>query len=61
MKAAKTQKNVKEISYPPQKKKLSKRKRNRITPAKTNPPISQTSSEDLKLTIRKLSNEKQRT
>ena len=61
MKAAKTQKNVKEISYPPQKKKLSKRKGNRITPAKTNPPISQTSSEDLKLTIRKLSNEKQRT
>ena len=36
--------------YPP-KKKLSKRKENNITPAKTNIPISETSSECLKLTI----------
>ena len=33
------------------KKKLVKRKGNSITPAKTNAPISQTSSERLKLTI----------
>ena len=32
-------------------KKLLKRKGNRITPTKTNTPISQTSSERLKLTI----------
>ena len=38
------------MSYPPQKK-LLKRKGNSITPAKTNAPISQTSSECLKLTI----------
>ena len=50
MKAAKTQKNLKEMPYPPQKK-LLKRKGNSITPAKTNAPISQTSSERLKLTI----------
>ena len=50
MKAAKTQKNLKEMPYPPQKK-LLKRKGNSITPAKTNTPISQTSSERLKLTI----------
>ena len=53
MKAAKTQKTkkkLKEMLYPP-KKKLSKRKENNITPAKTNIPISQTSSERLKLTI----------
>ena len=50
MKAAKTSKNLKEMPYPPQKK-LLKRKGNSITPAKTNAPISQTSSECLKLTI----------
>ena len=50
MKAAKTPKNSKEMPYPPQKK-LIKRKGNSTTPAKTNAPISQTSSEDLKLTI----------
>ena len=50
MKAAKTPKNLKEMPYPPQKK-LLKRKGNSITPAKTNAPISQTSSERLKLTI----------
>ena len=49
MKAAKTSKNLKEMPYPPQKK-LLKRKGNSITPAKTNAPISQTSSERLKLT-----------
>ena len=49
MKAAKTSKNLKEMPYPPQKK-LLKRKGNSITPAKTNAPISQTSSEHLKLT-----------
>ena len=36
------------MPYPPQKKFL-KRKGNSITPAQTNAPISQTSSEDLKL------------
>ena len=50
MKAAKTSKNLKEMPYPPQKK-LLKRKGNSIIPAKTNAPISQTSSECLKLTI----------
>ena len=50
MKAAKTPKNLKEMPYPPQKK-LLKRKGNSITPAKTNAPILQTSSECLKLTI----------
>ena len=50
MKAAKISKNLKEMSYPPQKK-LLKRKGNSITPAKTNAPISQTSSEGLKLII----------
>ena len=38
------------MSYPSQKK-LLERKGNSITPAKTNAPISQTSSEHLKLTI----------
>ena len=38
------------MPYPPQKK-LLKRKGNSITPAKTNAPILQTSSERLKLTI----------
>ena len=47
MKASTTQKNLKEMPYPP-KKKLLKRKGNSITSAKTNVPISQTSSEDLK-------------
>ena len=50
MKAAKTQKKLKEMSYPSQKK-LLERKGNSITPAKTNALISQTSSEHLKLTI----------
>ena len=36
------------MPYPPQEK-LLKRKGNSITPAQTNAPISQTSSEDLKL------------
>ena len=47
MKAAKTQKTKCFIHQ----KELSKRKENNITPAKTNIPISQTSSERLKLTI----------
>ena len=38
------------MPYPPQKK-LLKRKEKNITPAKTNAPISQTSSEHLKVTI----------
>ena len=38
------------MPYPPQKK-LLERKGNSITPAKTNAPIAQTSSERLKLTI----------
>ena len=50
MKATKTPKKLKEMAYPPQKK-LLKRKGNSITPAKTNAPISQTSSEGLKLII----------
>ena len=50
MKAAKTSKNLKEMQYPPQKK-LLERKGNSITEAKTNAPISQTSSEGLKLII----------
>ena len=50
MKAAKIPKKMKEMPYPPQKK-LLKRKGNSITPAKTNAPISQTSSECLKLAI----------
>ena len=37
------------MPYPPQKK--LKKKGNSITPAKTNAPISQTSSECLKLTV----------
>ena len=50
MKAAKTSKNLKEMPYSLQKK-LLKRKGNSITQAKTNAPISQTSSEGLKLII----------
>ena len=51
MKAAKTPKHLKEIPDSP-KKRLLKRKENNITLAKTNnAPISQTSSERLKLTI----------
>ena len=46
MKAAKFPKNLKEMPYPPQ-----KRKYNNIAPAKTNSLISQSSSERLKLTI----------
>ena len=38
------------MPYPPQKK-LLKRKEKNVTPAKTNTPISQTSSERLKVTI----------
>ena len=48
MKVAKTSKNLKETQYPPQKK-LLKRKGNSIIQAKTNSPISHTSSEGLKL------------
>ena len=51
MKTAKTPKNLKEMPYPPQKQ-LLKRRENNITAAKTNVPISQTSSERLKLTIK---------
>ena len=51
MKAAKTPKNLKEMPYPPQKKLLKRKGNSIITPAKTNAPISQTSSERLKLTI----------
>ena len=43
-KLAKLKKKLKEIPYPPQKK-LLKRKGKSITPAKTNIPISKTSSE----------------
>ena len=50
MKAAKTSQNLKEMPHPPQKK-LLKRKGNSIAQAKTNAPISQTSSEGLKLII----------
>ena len=50
MKAAKTPKKLKEMPYPPQKK-LLKRKGNSTTQATTNAPISQTSSEGLKLII----------
>ena len=53
MKAAKTPKNLKEMPYPPQKK-LLKRKGNSVTPAQTNAPISQTSSEGLKLRNKEL-------
>ena len=42
--------NLEEKLYTPQKKLLNK-KGNSITPATTNPPISPTSSERLKLTI----------
>ena len=48
MKAAKTLKKLKEMSYPP---KACKKKRKYITPAKTNPPISQSSSERPKSAI----------
>ena len=50
MNAVKTQKKLKQLLYSPQKK-LLKRKEYNITPAKTNAPISQTSSERLKLAI----------
>ena len=53
MKAIKTSEIPKmpsEMLYPPQRK-LLKRKGNSITPAKTNAPISETSSEGLKLII----------
>ena len=53
MKAAKTQKNLKEMPYPPQKN-LLKRKGNSITPAETNAPILQSSSEGLKLRNKEL-------
>ena len=47
MKAAKTPKTLKEMPYSPQKKLLKRKK----TSAKTNAPISQTSSQRLKSTI----------
>ena len=53
MKAAKSQKKLKEMPYPPQKE-LSKRKGNCITPAQRNAPISLTSSEGLKLRKKEL-------
>ena len=43
MKASKTQKHLKEIPY--SSKKFLKTKENNITPAKTNVPLSETSSE----------------
>ena len=43
MKAAKTQKDLKEMPYLPPKKKVLKSKGNSTTPAKTNVPISQPS------------------
>ena len=52
MRAAKTPENLKEMPYPLQKK-LLKRKGNSITPANANAPISQTSSERLKMTTEK--------
>ena len=52
MKAAKTPKNLKEMPYPPEKKKLLERKGNCIPPAKTNASVLQTSSECLELTIK---------
>ena len=59
MKVVKTPKNLKETPYPPQRK-LLKRKGNSITTAKTNAPISQTSSECLKLTKEKFKKEQQK-
>ena len=53
MKAAKTQKKIEEMPYPPQKN-ILKRTGNSITPAQTNAPISQTSSEGLKLRNKEL-------
>ena len=50
MKADKTKKKLKEMSYLPRKKPF-KRKANSITPAKTNAPISQTFPDGLKLII----------
>ena len=50
MKAAKTPKNLKKVPFPPQKR-LLKRKENNITSAKTNAPISKTSSQCLESTI----------
>ena len=47
MKAVKTPKTLKEMSYPKQKRLLKRSN----TPAKTNAPISETSSDSLKLTI----------
>ena len=51
MKAAETALNLKERNALLTTKKLLKRKENNIAPAKTNSPISQTSSERLKVTI----------
>ena len=53
MKAAKTPKNLKEMPHPTQKT-LLKRKGKSVTPAQTNAPISQTSSECLNLRNNKL-------
>ena len=54
MNAAKTPKNLEKMPYPSQKSKLLKRKGNSITPAETNAPILQTSSEGLKLRNKEL-------
>ena len=51
MKDAKTQKKIKRNAISTTKKRLLKRKGNSITRAKTNAPISQTSSEGLKLAV----------
>ena len=50
MKAAKTPKRLKEMPYPTQKKLLN-RKGNSVTQTKTNTPISQASSESLKVNV----------
>ena len=48
MRASKIQKKLKEVSYPPQIKKLLKWRGISITPPKTNAPILQTTLENLK-------------
>ena len=53
MKAAKTQKKLKQMPYQPQKRLLN-RKGNSVTPAQTNSPISQNSWEGLKLRNKEL-------
>ena len=57
MKAAKSPKHLREMSYVPPKRKLLKRKGNSITPEKTNAPTSKTSSEGLKLQFKLIKSE----